>query len=112
MTDEARDPGLQALFRSAPDLPEDAAFIDSLRLRMKRQGRLRMANRLIVGGLLVAAAFSLQNALFPMSSALLSPLLDIQGLAGKVVAPINSPAGLLSVVLLGVRALHRRVTRG
>jgi len=110
MTQDDRDPMLAAAFAAAQrDIADDAFVTDTL-ARTARLKRRRVIRRVAVGLALSLLAMPLQDFAVAVTPVLVHSLIDLPtGWVTEMLAPLNSVAGLLSAVLLVLRAAHRRL---
>ena len=107
-----RDPLLEAAFAGAARDLDDAAFLSRTLERTDALQRRRWLRRVGVGLLLSLLAMPLQDFALAITPVLAQSLVDVDaGLVTELLAPVNSVAGLLSAVLLTLRAAHRRLFR-
>jgi hypothetical protein len=109
-----RDPVLASIFEAADKNLEDPAFTDAIVDRMQRRRRRILMTRGVIIALLVlleiALESPLQNSLGAVAEMLGQPLVPLDaGWIAFVLAPINSVAGLIAVVLMGISILYRRM---
>lgn len=109
-----RDPVLDALFREAEQPLADEAFTDGIVTGMKRRRRRVLAVRLAVVAAIVLLELllesPLQQSLGALAEVLGTPLVAIDdGWLAFLLAPVNSIAGLVGLVLLGIHYLYRRI---
>jgi len=115
MNDE-RDPLLESLFaRAERELVEDK-FTAQVMAQVATRRRNVLIGRLAVVALLVALELllstPLQNSASVITQVLSTSLVELEGGAvATVVSPINSIAGLIGMLLLGMQFLHRRMVR-
>ena len=109
MTDDQRDPRIQALFANAEKDLKSQPFVKNVNLNLKKLKRRTLITRISISLILASLAFLLQGTVIPLSQSLISPLFELKGLAGQMLAPINSFAGVLSAVLIGLRAAHKKI---
>lgn len=115
MNDE-RDPLLQSLFAQADQPLPDEHFSADVMSRIEKRGRMVVLGRfgiiavLVLFELLLSAP--LQNTVGALIDVLSTSLikLDSEWLS-VVVAPLNSIAGLIGMMLLGFQGLYRRMAR-
>lgn len=115
MSDD-RDPLLESIFEQANDELNDVDFVDNVMARVARRRRNVLLGRIGLVAVLVAFEFMLsaplQNSVGIASQALGASLLEVNNeWLGLIVAPINSVAGIIGMVLLGLHTLHRRIVR-
>jgi len=115
MSDE-RDPLLESMFREAASEPADAAFTAKVMTRVDKRSRNVILGRIAIVGLLIAFEFllsaPLQNSVGSLSEVLSMNLLPIENeWLAVIVAPLNSVAGIIGLLLLGLHVLYRRVVR-
>ena len=111
---ENRDPLLQALFDDADEPLADEAFTEQLRRNMAGRRRRILATRIAVIALLVLLEILLESplrqSLGTVAETLGTSLIPLgDGWLAFVLAPVNSIAGVLGAVLLGVHTLYRRI---
>jgi len=115
MTDD-RDPLLESLFTQATIELSDNDFSERVMSMVEKRrrnvlfGRVGIVALLVLLELLLSAP--LQNSVGAATEALSASLLDVgnEWLA-VIVAPINSVAGLLGILLLGLHTIYRRILR-
>ena len=110
-----RDPVLESLFDKTEESLQDDGFTAGVVERIMERRRHIIAGRLIILGLLISLEVVLespvQRSLGIVSEALVSPLLTLNGeWLAFILAPVNSVAGLLGTVLLGLYYLYRHIT--
>jgi hypothetical protein len=113
MSDE-RDPILEALFTEAKRDLVDDAFTDAVIARVGSRRRRVIAGRLAIAALLIAFELlldaPLQHSLGALADALNTPLFEVgHRWFGVLLAPLNSVAGIVGLVLLGVHVLYRKL---
>ena len=115
MTEE-RDPQLEALFIQAEEKLVDDDYVDAVMDRLKRRRRNWMIGRfaavlmLVALELLLSAPF--QNSAAAIADALSTSLIDVEGQwLAFALAPFNSVAGLLGMLLIWLHFLYRRRLR-
>ena len=115
MTEE-RDPQLEALFMQAEqELPDDG-YVDGVMDRLRRHRRNSFIGSFTAIALLVLLevllSSPLQNSAAAITGALSTSLIDIEGeWLAFALAPLNSVAGLLGMILIWLHFLYRRRTR-
>ena len=113
MTSE-RDPGLQSLFDAAERDFTGADFTGAIVDRMNKRRRQILLGRVAVVAAIVMLEIVLES---PLRSSMglvvevlgrdLVPVGD--GWLGFLFAPLNSPAGLVGMALLGINLLFRKI---
>ncbi len=115
MTDE-RDPQLEALFVQAEqELPDDG-YVEQVMDRLRRHRRNSLIGRFTAVGLLilleVLLSAPLQSSAAVIADALSTSLFTVEDKwIAFALAPLNSVAGLLGLLLLWMHFLYRRQTR-
>lgn len=115
MSDE-RDPLLDSLFaRAERELVEDR-FTANVMARVATRRRNVLIGRLAIVALLIALEVllsdPLQNYTGVITQVLSMSLVKLEsGMVALVLAPINSIAGLIGMLLLGLQFLYRRMVR-
>ncbi len=115
MNDE-RDPLLESIFaRAERELVEDK-FTAQVMAQVATRRRNVLIGRLAIVALLVALELllstPLQNSAGVITQVLSTSLVELEGGAvATVVSPINSIAGLIGMLLLGMQFLYRRMMR-
>ena len=105
-----REPDLQATFAEAGPDPVTNGFTDQVMERTDSMKHRTLVRRLIIGSVLAVLAVPLQDFALATAQTLAVQLVQIDGqLIGLLLAPINTVGGLLSMVLLGIRAMHPRL---
>ena len=115
MTDE-RDPQLEALFVQAETELADDGYVDKVMDRLRRQRRNSLIGRFAAVGLLVVLELllsaPLQNSAAAIAEALSTSLVSVEDRwLAFALAPINSVAGVLGMLLVGMHFLYRRRSR-
>lgn len=107
------DPELLALFeRERPAPQADEAFVAQVMRKVQRRQRGLLAARLAAGLLIALLAVPLQDPLELITEAFLSPLFDAPGALGReLLSPLSSLGALLTVGLLALQLLIRRILR-
>ena len=110
MTDDDHDPTLDELFSEfGDDLPGEQ-FTGEVMVRTDRAKRWIVARRIALGVLLGLLAIPLENFALAFAHILAETLKDLEhGLVAQLLAPVNTVGSLLSVVLLGLRIVHKRI---
>lgn len=110
MTDDDHDPTLDELFSEfGDDLPGEQ-FTGEVMVRTDRAKRWIVARRITLGVLLGLLAIPLENFALAFAHILAVTLIDLEhGLVAQLLAPVNTVGSLLSVVLLGLRIVHKRI---
>ena len=117
MSDE-RDPLLESLFAKAAQepllVPSDDSFNADVMAGVEKRRRNVLAVRVAIVAMLFAfellMSSPMQNSVGVLTSALDTTLFEVNdGWLATVTAPLNSVAGLVGALLLGVHSLYRRV---
>ncbi len=112
MTEEPRDPALQALFAQPEVVPDADAerFQRAVMAAADRSKSFRMLGRALLALALSLLAIPGQDLALAASQLMIVRLVEIESaLVAELLAPINSVGGLLSLFLLGLRAAHKRL---
>lgn len=109
-----RDPKLEVLFEQAETSLSDDAFTDAVNDGLRRRRRRILFGRLAVLAAIVLLEVVLESPLQAYlgvaADVLGTPLLPVgDGWLAFIVAPINSVAGLIGIVLLGLNVLYRKI---
>ena len=109
-----RDPKIESLFEKAESSFADDAFTDAVNDSLKRRRRRILLGRLAILAALVILEVVLESPLRiylgVVAEVLGTPLLTMQdSWLAFVLAPINSIAGLVGILLLGLNMLYRRI---
>jgi hypothetical protein len=115
MNDE-RDPLLESLFAQAVYEPANGNFHAKVMASVKKRRRIVLFGRIAIVALLIALELLLsspmQNSVGMMTEALSTSLVEVTNeWFAAAVAPVNSIAGLVGMLLLGVHTLYRRMVR-
>ena len=115
MTEE-RDPRLEALFIQAEQELVDDDYVDAVMDKLRRHRRNSLIGRFAAVLLLIALevllSAPLQNSAAAITEALSTSLIDVDDRwLAFALAPLNSVAGLLGVLLIWLHFLYRRRTR-
>lgn len=104
------DPSLEAAFAEARrELDDDAFLIDTMQ-HVEALRRRRIIRRVGIGLCLGLLVMPLQDFALAATPVLVHSLIELPaGQVTEMLAPVNSVAGLLSAVLLVLRAAHRRL---
>ena len=113
---DVRDPLLESLFVQAERELVDEEFTARVMARVATRRRNVLLGRLAIVALLVALELllsaPLQNSAAVITQVLSTSLVELEGGAvATVVSPINSVAGLIGMLLLGMQFLYRRMVR-
>ena len=112
---EERDPQLESLFSQAEDVPVENGFTADVMTRVGKRRRNVLIGRLAIVALIVALEIllsaPLQNSVGAMTNLLSTPLFDIDGWLATAIAPLNSVAGLVGAILVGLHFFYRRKVR-
>ncbi|MGB0921948.1 MAG: hypothetical protein ACPG06_08465 [Alphaproteobacteria bacterium] len=109
----ARDPELQSLFAAADQPLEDTDFNLNVMARVAHAERRRLWRRGLIAAVFVLALWVLSVEALPffLTQSFIDP--GNFGVADHWVAealsPLNSIAGVLTLLLLGLRAFYRRL---
>ena len=110
MDEESKDPNLQAWFAEATVPAHEAAFTQSVLQEVDRARRWKIARRVMLALALALISIPAQDIGLIIADAFLAQLVNVPNQTVAVVlAPINSVGGVLSMVLLLIRAIHRRL---
>ena len=110
MTSDDRDPALQALFSDASEDLISDAFTEQVMLQADRLKRRAIGVRASAALALALLGIPLQDVALELTEVLILTLVAIDNsLVAQLLAPINTVGGLLSLVLLVIRAVHRRL---
>lgn len=109
-----RDPKLESLFEKAESSFADDAFTDAVNDSLRRRRRRILLGRLAVLAALVLLEVVLESPLRlylgVVAEVLGTPLLAMHdSWLAFVLAPINSIAGLIGFLLLGLNMLYRKI---
>ena len=115
MNDE-RDPRLEALFGEAEQELSDDRFTTQVMASVERRRRRVLAGRLGIAATIVAfelmLSAPLQSSVGVLTDALAAPLIDVGNhWLALISAPLNSVAGLIGMLFLGMHALYRKNVR-
>ena len=111
---DKRDPVVAALFAEARQDLSDDRFTTAVLVRVEERRRRVLFGRLTIVALLIAFELlldaPLQHSLGALAGALNTPLFDTGSQwFGILLTPLNSLAGLLGLVLLGIHFLYRKL---
>ncbi len=111
-----RDPVLESLFAQAKTELSENGFGEQVMTGVEKRrrnvflGRIALVALLVIFELLLSAP--IQNSVGTMTEALSTSLIDVEtGWLAVAVAPLNSVAGLIGVLLVGLHSLYRRRIR-
>jgi len=113
---DKRDPLLESMFSQAERELAEERFTAQVMARVATRRRNVLIGRFAIVGLLVALEFllssPLQNSAGIITKVLSTTLVELgSGVVATVVAPLNSIAGLIGMLLLGMQFLYRRMMR-
>jgi len=113
---DARDPLLESLFEQAERQLIDEEFTAEVMARLTKRGRIVLLARVAVVSLLIAVELllnaPLQNSVGALTEIMSTSLVQLQNeWLAVAVAPLNSIAGLIGVLLVGMQFLIRRAVR-
>ena len=110
MDEETRDPNLQAWFAETTEPLHDTVFTQSVMQDVDRIRRWKIARRAVLALTLALISVPAQDIGVIVAEAFVAQLVNVPNQAVAVLlAPINSVGGVLSMVLLLIRAMHRRL---
>jgi hypothetical protein len=112
---ERRDPLLESLFDAADEALEGKAFESSVEHAVRARRRRVMLGRVTVGALLVMLELlldsPLQSSLGVTGDALSTSLLPIDHeWVAFILMPVNTVAGLVGLLLVGLHYFYRKIT--
>jgi len=108
--EDQHDPFLQSLFTDAYDDLNAVEFEHQVLQETSILHRNKFLKRGLLGLCMALVAMFLQDYTLAISQVLLVTLIKLEsGLAAELLVPINSVGGLLSAVLLVIRAAHNRL---
>ena len=112
MNTNISEQSIKALFEAEeePLITED--FTSKVLAGTERIKKRTVTRRVLLGVALFLLSIPLEEYVLGLSQILLVSLYEMQdGLAAQILAPINSVGGLLSAILLTLRAGHKKVFR-
>ena len=114
MSDETNSAADIAEWFSEPQpAADEQSFTESVMAQTRRMRRRRIAQRVMIGLLLAAVSIPAQDLGLAIAELAMVQLVEVDNqLAAGVLAPINTVGGVLSVVLLFLRTVYRRMLRG
>lgn len=102
-----RDPGIQRLFNMADEALAGEAFVADVLSRAERHRRRVIATRIGVGLACALVALPFQDIMFELAQI---PLISIEdGWRAQLLAPFNNVGAPLSLAVIGLRILYRKV---
>ncbi len=115
MNDE-RDPLLEALFAQSVDTPVEENFTAQVMARVEVRRRKILVARIAIVTLLVSLEWllssPLQNLVGELTQILSTSLVDVKNeWLALAFAPLNSIAGLIGTLLLGLHIFYRKMVR-
>ena len=115
MNDE-RDPWLDSLFAQADRSVTENGFTAQVMARVEKRRRNVFIGRIAVVVLIVALELllsaPLQNVVGAFAQALSTQLIELDSeWLSAVISPLNSIAGLIGVILLGIHFIYRKILR-
>ena len=115
MNDE-RDPLLESLFAQAESAPADDNFIAEVMANIDKRRRNVFIGRIAIVALFVifelVMASPMQNFVGAIAEVMSTALFEVTNeWLSVAVAPVNSIAGLVGMLLLGIHTLFRRMAR-
>ncbi len=111
-----RDPILEALFEESRPTIDENEFVERVMATVDSRRRFVMFGRLLIVALIFLLEFlpssPLQNSLGQVTQALGNDLVELNATWLEVIfAPVNSIAGVLGMLLLGLHVIYRRNVR-
>ena len=111
-----RDPVLEALFEKTQPKIDKNGFVENVMARVDKRRRNVMIGRLLIVALIFVLEFlpssPLQNSVGKMAQSLGTELVDLDAAwFAFIVAPVNSIAGIVGLLMLGLHMLYRRNMR-
>lgn len=112
MSTNHHDATLEALFAKTNALPDDESFVTGVAVQAQRLKRQRLWIRIALGFMLGLIAVPLQDVAILATQFLVSSVVEVDaGLTAILLAPVNTVAGIASIVLLVMRRWRRLVFR-
>jgi len=113
---DARDPLLESLFAQAESAPADDNFIAEVMANIDKRHRNVFIGRIAIVALLVTfelvMASPMQNFVGVIAETMSTSLIEVTNeWLSTAVAPVNSIAGLMGMLLLGLHTFFRRMHR-
>ena len=109
-SDDELDPQLQALFANNHQNSGDAVFTERVMPQVDRLRRRKFMMRAILAMIVATFAVPFKDGALALSQVMIVSLIELEaGLVAELLAPINSVGGVLSIVLLILRATHKRL---
>ncbi len=91
---------------------QDAIFVGTVMAGVTRLKRRRRIGKALLALSLMLVGVPLQDLALGLSELLMVTLLPVSdGIAGQLLAPVNTVGALLSAVLLGLRVFYKRLFR-
>ena len=111
-----RDPVLEALFEKTRPTYEENGFVERVMAKVDTRRRNVMFGRLTIVALILVLEFlpssPLQNSVGRVTQALGNDLVALDSAWLELIfAPVNSIAGVIGIILLGLHVLYRRNVR-
>ncbi len=111
-----RDPVLEALFDKARPEFNENGFVEKVMARVDRRRRMVFSGRLVIAALILLLEFlpssPLQNSVGTLTQALGANLVDLNtDWLAFIFEPVNSIAGVVGMILLGLHFVYRRNMR-
>ena len=101
---------IKALFDDAETPLSDDTFTKNVLTEAEQVKRRLLIRRILIGVAVFALSIPLEDFVLALSQVLLVSLYELpDSLASQILAPINSVGGLLSVIVLSMRLMHKRL---
>lgn len=110
MSTSISDQSIKALFDAAEAPLGDDAFTASVLNKAGKLKRRIIIRRVLIGVVIFLAGIPLEDSILALSQILLVSLVEIpEGVVSQLLEPLNSVAGLLSVILVSMKVAHRKL---
>ena len=110
MTEHERDPQLSDLFAAASSELDGETFTQSVMDETQRRRNRQRKGAVALALAALAMAFLAQDLVVNFSQALANPLIQIDHrLVSELTAPLNSLGGLLSMIVVVLRLVYRKI---
>ncbi len=111
-----RDPMLEALFAQSADTRVEENFTARVMAQIEARRRKVLVARVAIVTLIIALEWllssPLQNFVGELTQILSTSLVDVKNAwLASVIAPLNSIAGLIGMLLLGLHVFYRKMVR-
>ena len=110
MSTQISEQSIKSLFAAAETPLSDDLFTQSVLTEAEQLKRRLLIRRILIAVALFALSIPLEDYVLSLSQVLLVSLVELpDSLASQLLSPVNSVGGLLSVVVLSTKVMHKKL---